>query len=81
MPLVECLSSGKARWPPGSVGNKALGHECRFGPGLAFTPPDRRRFSFEVAPGCRPGGRVLFVQKVAVSPLHRSIADTVAGLG
>ena len=38
MPLVECLSSGKARWPPGSVGNKALGHECRFGPGLAFTP-------------------------------------------
>ena len=27
------------------------------------------------------GGRVHFVQKVAVSTLHRSIADTVAGLG
>jgi hypothetical protein len=28
-----------------------------------------------------PGGRVLFVQKVAVSLLHRSIDDSVAGLG
>jgi hypothetical protein len=33
------------------------------------------------APITTVGGRVLFVQKVAVSLLHRSIDDAVAGSG
>jgi hypothetical protein len=50
------------------------------GLGPQFAIQDRLAFQL-CAQALNLGGRVLFVQKVAVSLLHRSIDDAVAGSG